>query len=402
MECYLLSEPKIRGYRKHILSLWLQKGMFWLSEQRLVNQANTIRRNSCMTELEIEELERKVTGSDSVIVEEAGSVEALPNQVGEDVRNVLLEMGAEEQVDSLDEEEVAIVIEIAEVIERGRKDKLPALRTMPKKKLLEEAAKVDKVLSQFKTHSITKTNELFYAGAFVVTNRLGVKIDKVVGRKEPMWKRRLQNKIEELRKDLSKLEALKDINNFRHWERLERKYSIRVKRLNVVIEELKQRITAITAKVRRYQGRVDSYRQNKLLGNNQRQFYRELYQEKERGDDDQSLAEESKQFWGNIWSQSADHKKDAKWLQDLRSEANAKKQEKIDITTENLKKILGRMPNWKSPGPDLVQGFWLKSFSSLHQRARLQLKECLDSGFVPSWLTRGRTSLLQKDKRKTM
>ena len=85
MECYLLSEPKIRGYRKHILSLWLQKGMFWLSEQRLVNQANTIRRNSCMTELEIEELERKVTGSDSVIVEEAGSVEALPNQVGEDV-----------------------------------------------------------------------------------------------------------------------------------------------------------------------------------------------------------------------------------------------------------------------------------------------------------------------------
>ena len=49
---------------------------------------------------------------------------------------------------------------------------------MPKKKLLEETAKVDQVLSKFKTHSITKTNELFYAGAVVVTNRLGVKIDK--------------------------------------------------------------------------------------------------------------------------------------------------------------------------------------------------------------------------------
>ena len=65
---------------------------------------------------------------------------------------------------------------------------------------------------------------------------------------------------------------------------------------------------------------------------------------------------------------------------------------------ESLKKILGRMPNWKSPGPDLVQGFWLKNFSSLHGRVRAQLKECLDSGFVPSWLTEGRTSLLQKDK----
>ena len=54
-------------------------------------------------------------------------------------------MGAEEQATSPDEEEVAIVMEIAEVIERGRKDKLPALRNVPKKKLLEETAKVDKV-----------------------------------------------------------------------------------------------------------------------------------------------------------------------------------------------------------------------------------------------------------------
>ena len=97
MECYLLSDPKIRGYRKRMLSLWLQKGMFWASEQRLVDQTNTIRRNIWMTELEIVELERKVTGSKSVIVEEARSVEALPGHV-EDVRNVLPEMGAEEHV----------------------------------------------------------------------------------------------------------------------------------------------------------------------------------------------------------------------------------------------------------------------------------------------------------------
>ena len=48
----------------------------------------------------------------------------------------------------------------------------------------------------------------------------------------------------------------------------------------------------------------------------------------------------------------------------------------------------------------LVQWFWLMNFSSLHERVRLQLKECLDSGFVPSWLSRERTSLLQEDKSK--
>ena len=50
------------------------------------------------------------------------------------MRYLLLEMGAEEKADSLDEEEVAIVIEIAEVIDRGRKD-LPSLRPVPKRKL---------------------------------------------------------------------------------------------------------------------------------------------------------------------------------------------------------------------------------------------------------------------------
>ena len=214
-----------------------------------------------------------------------------------------------------------------------------------------------------KKNYLKKKKELFYAGAVAVTNRLGAKIDKVAWRKEPMWKRRLQNKIKELRKDLSQLEASKDqdISNFRHWERLERKYSIRVTRLNVVIEELKQRMTATATKVRRYQGRVDSYKQNRPF-ENKKQFYRELDQEEERCDDNQPVAEELNQFWGNIRSQSADHKKDAKWLHDLRSEVNVKKLEKIDIASGSLKKILGRMPNWKSPVRRLSPGVLGKEF----------------------------------------
>ena len=54
------------------------------------------------------------------------------------MRSVLPEMRAGEQPDCLDEEEVAIIIEIAEVIERDTKDRLPAIRNVPKKKLLEK------------------------------------------------------------------------------------------------------------------------------------------------------------------------------------------------------------------------------------------------------------------------
>ena len=84
----------------------------------------------------------------------------------------------------------------------------------------------------------------------------------------------------------------------------------------------------------------------------------------------------------------------------LQSKVNVTKQEKVDITNENLKKILGRMPNWKSPVPDLVKGFWLNNFSSLHGRVRSQLNEYLERDFVPSWLTKRRTFLLQKHKIK--
>ena len=44
-------------------------------------------------------------------------------------------MRAKERADSLDEEKFAIVMEFAGVIERGMKDKLPALRNVPRKKL---------------------------------------------------------------------------------------------------------------------------------------------------------------------------------------------------------------------------------------------------------------------------
>ena len=65
MKCYLLGETRVRSYRKRMLILWLNKGMFWVSEKRLVDQANTIRRNTWMTELEIEELERNLAEIDS-------------------------------------------------------------------------------------------------------------------------------------------------------------------------------------------------------------------------------------------------------------------------------------------------------------------------------------------------
>ena len=171
-----------------------------------------------MTELEIEKLERNLAENESY-KEEESNADGTSKKIGE-VRDISTTLEPDEAVENPEEEEVVINEVTAEMLERRQKDKLPALRDIPKKKLFEKIAKVDKVLCRFKTHSITKTNNLFYAGAVVVTNSLVERINKEAGRKKPMSRRRLQNKVKELRKDLSQLKSSKDkeVSNVMHWQ----------------------------------------------------------------------------------------------------------------------------------------------------------------------------------------
>ena len=129
MKCYLLSEPKIRDYRKRMLDLWLNKDMFWISEQRLVDQANTTHRNRWMTESEMEGLARNLAENDSYKEEERSADDAGNNL--REKRDILTALEANEEISNLEEEKVVIIEEIAKVLEGRLKDKLPALRDIP-------------------------------------------------------------------------------------------------------------------------------------------------------------------------------------------------------------------------------------------------------------------------------
>jgi len=47
------------------------------------------------------------------------------------------------------------------------------------------------------------------------------------------------------------------------------------------------------------------------------------------------------------------------------------------ITKEMVIKQSRKIPNWKAPGRDGVQGFWIKRLTSLHERIAIQLNEIL-------------------------
>ena len=103
-----------------MLSLWLNEGLFWISEQRLVDQASTIRRSRWMTELEIEELERNLA-ENHIYKEEERSADDVGSNLGEDVGDILTALEADEEISNLEEEEVAIIEEMVKVLERNRK-----------------------------------------------------------------------------------------------------------------------------------------------------------------------------------------------------------------------------------------------------------------------------------------
>ena len=51
-------------------------------------------------------------------------------------------------------------------------------------------------------------------------------------------------------------------------------------------------------------------------------------------------------------------------------------------------------------GSNGVRAFWFKTFTSLHSVLATALQECLNKGYVPEWMVRGRTVLIQKDPAK--
>ena len=96
--------------------------MFWVSEQGLDDQADTIRKNSWMIELEIEELERNLAENDSC-KEEERSADDTGSNLGEAIRDILTALEADQEIGNLEEEKAAIIEEMAEVLDRRQKNR---------------------------------------------------------------------------------------------------------------------------------------------------------------------------------------------------------------------------------------------------------------------------------------
>lgn len=300
-----------------------------------------------------------------------------------------------------DEEEKELIRKVLNEI-RKKTDKIPPnLRYNDRRKVKAATMKVNKVIALIRTESITETNIVLRAAGNVVAEMVGHKIMNPKESRTPHWRRRILEKQKALRKDLGQLNRMKrnELQNEGTISKLERKYRIVEKGIDVVHEEVQQRLVAIGAKLERYDNRTEQYRQNRLFESNQKKLFEELDRvEKQTVVPD---AEESTRFWSDIWDKPVKHKENPEWLRNVEEELTwLGVQDDIHIEVTKLKKQVRKMPNWKSPGPDGVQGYWIKNLSNLHGSIAHQLDRCLQENNVPSWMVTGKTLLCVKELEK--
>ena len=226
MECYYLSEQGKKGYRKRMHAIWNQQEMFSVTEHRSVDQANQIRNRKWLIDLELEEINRNIQdAAHGQVTEDASNrkeydvnptvnpdildseEEARPRNVEQGGEQAPEDEETEEQFVRIKEgktlsvEENDIVNRISEKIGTKRQ-RLPSLKGTNRARLNKIVHKVDSVIAKIILESITDSNDIIYAGAAVATEMIGIKAGKKSNNKEPWWRRRSEQRVKELNRDL--------------------------------------------------------------------------------------------------------------------------------------------------------------------------------------------------------
>ena len=200
-------------------------------------------------------------------------------------------------MESYNEEEKELLMRVVKEIRYEPERIPPNLRYIDRKKVRAATMKINKIVSLIKTETITETNSLLRAAGNIVAEMVGYKNKEMTGNRQPNWRRRIRRR---------------ELQNEGVISKLERKFSVKRKGVEVVQEEVRQRLVAVGAKLERYDNRTEQFRQNRLFESNQKGLFKEL-----EGTQRESVitdAEESKRFWSDIWDQAVTHRKNKYWL----------------------------------------------------------------------------------------
>ena len=292
---------------------------------------------------------------------DVGQVEARIDMVWEKGREVRM----------VSEVERGVLRRMREVLASEKTVDLPNLKAQDRRKVMAEVKMVDGLLKNLVTDGMeaTAVNRLLYVGAFVVAERMDLlgKGKKKKERGKPWWQRRLERSIGDWRKDLGRVEEIRNGTEVGRKVRdyLDGRHGMVDRGALAVSRFLKDKIRAASTKIKWFVGNCVKLRQNNLFKNNQKQLYKELSGDPNPGNSSTPNATESRELWSGLWSVDKQHREDAPWMRDVNRElAGVEQQQEVTVQLDDVKAGIRRMANWKAPGPDGIRGFWFKKFLS--------------------------------------
>jgi hypothetical protein len=145
----------------------------------------------------------------------------------------------------------------------------------------------------------------------------------------------------------------------------------------------------------RYEKRDTQCSQNKMFKEDTKRFYRNMGMKNIEAREPPSKAEAGT-YWKSLWGEKTQHNERAEWIkQEERRQISYMDWKPIQITEITL--YLSNADNWKSPGYDQIQNYWLKAFRPNHRHIVRNLNAIIEKPEkAPAWMTTGITYLIPK------
>ena len=234
---------------------------------------------------------------------------------------------------------------------------------------------------------------MLYCAATIVTENCGFSVPWNTNTPcytQPAWKRHLSSTIQHLNADLSRLISFKKSQLHRRdtISRLFQQYNIHSDSdVDRTCEYLRQRISANTCRLKRYEAKWRTKKQNDMFKHQKHTFFQSLTSEEKNVI--VPPVNDTLTFWKQLWENPRQH--DSSFLTHIRAAMNPIDPMTPPVITDDLFiYAISRIKNWKSPGPDGLHGFWIKQFKSLHSRLCTYLNDILCGRLsVDAWLLEG-------------
>ena len=380
-----------------------------MDPNKLANVRRDILKNQRLSERQLTQVKQKVGQmiADTIEPEENENHEN-PVQGSSNLTELESNPNADEYFQNLKSDILKNLLEIQKLSFKDRRRLPKLMKSLKLSHLIREANKVlDDIKNEMPNLNLHVINQMMYATAVTVTERIGVEISttgKAPQRKCPPWKRRIQRIIEEKRRDISLLKEIgnpKSTMSQRKSKQVIAKYCIKNDQdVLKKTEELKQQMQAKAQRIRRYDKRSQQFRQNKLFMSDPRKFYREVGN-KNILIEKPPTKQEISSFWKNLWESKKNHNKDSQWIKEYLNKNDGLVQHMWHgINSKEFEKSIKNLQNWKSPGIDQVANFWLKYLTSLHGDILKSFNEIVKNPeYAPRWFTQGITYLLPKSEK---